>query len=122
MSGGTLLERLKNNYREKLESGLKHIDVPELGDDSGPYRIYFKPMTLEMQGRIYKAMQSNNLDFMGTSLIERALDENGKRMLRPADIVEIRKQTDGNLVQEICARMTEEEGYLENELEEAEKN
>jgi len=126
MAVANLLDRLKRNYREKLEAGMMHIDVDELAEDGVPLRIYFKHMTLEKQGRVYKAMQSNNLDFMGTSLIERALDADGKPMLRPADIVEIRKRTDGNLIQDICARMSEEQSDCEigsrDEVEEAEKN
>jgi len=122
MASSSLLDRLKSNYRKKLEAGMMHIDVDELAEDGVPLRIYFKPMTLEKQGRVYKAMQSNNLDFMGISLIERALDEDGKQMLRPADIVEIRKRTDGNLIQEIVARMTDEQGTGEEEIEDAVKN
>ncbi len=126
MSGVNLLDRLKKNYREKIEAGLMHVDIDELAEDGVPLRIYFKHLTLEKQGRIYKEMSKGNLDFMGTSIIERALDENGRRMLRPADIVEIRKRTDGNLIQEICARMTEEQDGCvdedEDEVEEARKN
>ena len=122
MAGASLLDRLKSNYREKLEAGMQHIDVPELADESGPLRIYFTPMTLEKQGKVYKAMQSNNLDFMATSLIERCLDADGNRMLVPADIVELRKKADGNLIQEICARMTDEQLEGVDAIEEAEKN
>lgn len=105
---------------------MMHIDVDELAEDGVPLRIYFKPMTLEKQGIVYKAMQSNNLDFMATSLIERALDEDGKPMLNKADIFEIRKHADGSLVQELCARITAAQNDVSmadsDEVEEAGKN
>lgn len=120
---GKLIDRLKSDFKDKLSNGLSVIEVDELGDDSGPFKIYFRRMTLEQQGKIYKAMSTGNLDFMALSLIERALDEDGKKMLVPSDIVELKKRSDGELVQKICAMMSEEQERANDpeEIEEAEK-
>ncbi len=118
MAHVNVLERMKSHYRDQLEAGLKSIDVAELGDETGPLKIYFQPMTLEQQGRVYKAMKSDDLDFMAQSLIERARHEDGERMFKNLNKLELRKHVDGNLIQELVARMNEELASTED----AEKN
>lgn len=100
---------MKGQYRAQLEADMEYIEVDELQYDGKPVKVYFRPMNLESQGRIYKAMGAGDLDFMARSLIERARYEDGSRMFTAKDMTELKKHADGNLIQSICQAMTDKQ-------------
>lgn len=97
---------LIEDYEKKRE--LKHLDV-ELSTGKS-LRIFYAPvLNVDQESKIYKHVDLDTGAFDSqiflTSLIVRALNEDGTRMFRETDRKELSVKVDKNILQEIAAKM-----------------
>jgi len=97
----TILENAKAHFRARMSQELQSVEVPEWtnGEDT-PRRIYFKAsMSLRDQGQILQLSQDGKTaEALAQTLILRALDEDGKRIFFNANMTEIMRMVDPEMV------------------------
>jgi len=115
-----ILDAAKTQFRDRLSSGLSQLVVPEWEVKGKPIVIYYKPsMTMKEQGEVLKLANTNKqAESVVMTLIIRALDADGNRMFRKADMTEIMNQTDPDVISQIVVGM----GGDELDLDDAVKN
>mgnify|MGYP004000734107 CR=1 FL=1 len=115
-----VLNAAKTQFRDRLSSGLSQLVVPEWEVNGKPITIYYKPsMTMKEQGEVLKLANTNKqAESVVMTLIIRALDADGNRMFRKADMTEIMNQTDPDVISQIVVGM----GGDELDLDDAVKN
>ena len=82
--------------------GRKQIDVPEWGNGNGPLTIYWTPLTIEEQAKIYDATQKSSLAGLAKAVIIKAEDESGEKLFKPEDYPKLRKAADGKIVARVA--------------------
>ena len=97
----SIKENAKLQFSEKLSGELNSIDVPEWGDT-----IYFKnAINGKKQGQIMSLYDKGKIvESVCMSLIMRALDKDGNAIWRPAELVEMMREYDI----EVISRVVEE--------------
>ena len=97
----SIKENAKLQFSEKLSGELNSIDVPEWGDT-----IYFKnAINGKKQGQIMSLYDKGKIvESVCMSLIMRALDKDGNAIWRPAELIEMMREYDI----EVISRVVEE--------------
>ena len=97
----SIKENAKLQFSEKLSGELNSIDVPEWGDT-----LYFKnAINGKKQGQIMSLYDKGKIvDSVCMSLIMRALDKDGNAIWKPAELVEMMREYDI----EVISRVVEE--------------
>jgi hypothetical protein len=85
----------QKHFKSKLSGGLEKIEVPEWNTT-----VYFRPTaTLKETEAVVKLHQSGQiLESLATVLILRALDEEGKRLFKQADMFDLMNGVDPDVV------------------------
>jgi hypothetical protein len=111
-----ILDAAKTQFRDRLSSGLSQLAVPEWEVKGKPTVIYFKPsMTMKEQGEVFKLANGNKqAESVVMTLIIRALDAEGKRMFRKADMTEMMSQLDPDIISRIVVEMNGDELELDD--------
>lgn len=116
-----VLNRAKEHFSLRLEEE-KYVLVPEWGTEKDgkkiPLKIFYKPMSLKTQDRIFKHVQAGTLKSLAETLIQRALNEDGSKMFKPVHMTELMGLVDPEVIETIVSEMAG--GYPD--IEEAEKN
>lgn len=100
----SIMENIKAHY-SGIRSELRTIDVPEWGDGAESLVIYYRPMNLQEQDMIFKYVQDKSLKSLAQTLIVRALNKDGAKLFRPADMMELMKHADADVIERICIEM-----------------
>jgi len=101
----SVLQNAQAHFKEILAGGLKGpVHVPEWNTD-----IYFKASTtLAQESKIYELQnQGKGVEALVTSLILRALDQDGKPVFLPTDKIEIMRTVDPQVILRVIADMNE---------------
>ncbi len=97
------IERAKEHFNSLQ---VKRIEVPEWGDEKGPFVIYAKPFTLRDQGKLQAATKnSNESEMLAELLVMKALDEKGDSLFTIEDKVSLKTQVDANILARIAAQI-----------------
>lgn len=85
----------QKHFKSKLSGGLEKIEVPEWNTT-----VYFRPTaTLKETEAVVKLHQSGKiLESLATVLILRALDEEGNRVFKQADMFDLMNGVDPDVV------------------------
>jgi hypothetical protein len=97
MKGSEFLEKVKSSYDE-VE--LNQIDIDDVGT------VYYKPMTLVERGLIQK-LAKNGSELPASTIVVKALDENGDRMFNNMQKVDLMRGVEANLLDDIATQMVE---------------
>lgn len=111
-----ILERAKAHFKSRVSGEMDCIDVPEWGA-----KIYFKPMNLVEQNKIYKHIREGSLEALVETLIVRARNEDGSKMFKPMNRIELMKHVDPKVIERICNEMAGDDD-ADMDVEGAEKN
>ncbi len=100
----SVLDKAKNHYQTILSGGLQSIEVPEWETT-----IYFKAVTnFAVEQKIIELhAKGKTVEAMIESLIQRALDADGKRLFNTADKQVFMREVDPNVIIAIVTRMNE---------------
>tara|TARA_R110000803_G_scaffold52240_4_gene107554 strand:- start:9340 stop:9621 length:282 start_codon:yes stop_codon:yes gene_type:complete len=61
------------------------MEVEEWADESGTFKIYAKPLTLQESSKLYRLSKNDDLALLAYALIHKALDESGDKMFTMDD-------------------------------------
>lgn len=111
------IDVLRQDYDAKLQNDLEYIDL-DLA--VGELRVWFRPCTSLFQQRKMLAMDSlkEKPEALVEAMIAKALTEDGEKMFKPAEKVDLMRRVDGQVLVDAVNRMYAEEV----DFEEARKN
>lgn len=72
-----IIENAKQHFQQKE---IKHIEVPEWGDENGPLIIYAEPLNLNDKQRVYQKAKDGELLSLAWVLIWFAMDKDGENL------------------------------------------
>lgn len=103
-----ILENAKNHFRERLGGDLQCLEVPEWGTDGIPAKLFFKPaINFQSQEKIIKlSEEGKKAEAVVQALIERALNEDGTRVFKQANRLELMKSVDPEVVARVVSEMS----------------
>ena len=114
--GNEIIEAARAHFASRLNSNeLDFVEVPEWGTPDSPARIYYKPMNLEQQNKIYQYVAQNSLESIAQTIITRARDEDGRRMFADAHKLYFMKEVDPAVMTRIVTEMAGDEDIDEGE-------
>lgn len=64
---------------------IRSMEVEEWADESGTFKIYAKPLTLQESSKLYRLSKNDDLALLAYALIHKALDENGDKLFTMDD-------------------------------------
>lgn len=117
MNNKDVMDKIKSHYRETISGELKPIEVPEWGATfyykrGTNFQLESKVMELQNAGKTAEALVQ--------VLINRCLDENGKRIFNEHNKVELMKSADPKVLLNIVAQINDDDDPVS--VEDAEKN
>ncbi len=97
------IQRAKDHFNSIQ---VKRIEVPEWGDEKGPFVIYSKPFTLRDQGKLqYATKNSNESEMLAELLLMKCLDEKGDSIFTIEDKITLKTAVDANIIARIAAQI-----------------
>ena len=118
----SILQSATSSWKQKLGGELQSIEVPEWLDESGKSSVvYFKPgINFLQQEKILRLSdEGKKAEAIVESLIQRALDVEGRRLFKSSDRVTLMREVDPEVVGRIVGEMGKSD---EDDLTEMEKN
>ena len=111
-----VLESAKAHFRDKLSGELLSVEVPEWLIDGKPVKIYYKPsLNFAQQEKVLAlADQNKKAEAIVQSLIERSLDENGQKMFKQVNRLELMKQIDPAIISRIVGEMSGDDETMDD--------
>ena len=103
----TVLEKAKSHMRDKIGAGLKGpIAVPEWETE-----VFYKPATtFHQESKVIELQQAGKtVEALVQTLINRALDKDGKHMFRLADKQDLMRGVDPTVILRIISDMNDED-------------
>jgi len=106
----SIKENAKLQFSEKLSGELNSIDVPEWGDT-----LYFKnAINGKKQGQIMSLYDKGKIvDSVCMSLIMRALDKDGNAIWRPAELVEMMREYDIDVISRVVEQIADNQATVD---------
>mgnify|MGYP001226428440 FL=1 len=106
----TLLDAARADFKKKMSAELQWIDVAEWGNGTSE-RLYFRPaMTLKQQGQILGLSEEGKKDeALALQLVFRVLDEDGKPRFVRAEIPEIIRGVDSEVIVRVINAMNDDD-------------
>lgn len=97
-----VMNNIKGHFKEKLSGGLQKIAVPEWKTDiyfkgTYPFAVESKILQLQQQGKTVEALVE--------SLIQKALDPEGKPLFNKFDKVTLMNEADPSVLLRVCAEL-----------------
>lgn len=114
-----ILDTATAHFREKISADMKHISVPEWGNQ----KIYFKnAITLKEQSKLIElASAGKQVEALVESLIVKARNEDGTKMFTMMDKPTLMNEVDPNIIIRVVAEINTST-ELDSDLERIEKN
>lgn len=98
-----LIDRMKAHF---TDIGVRHVEVPEWGEDGKPLAIYFSPMTLaEKQKLMTIGERDGYVARLADALIMKAMDAEGKKLFTIEDKRTLRNQVDPDVLARVVRDM-----------------
>ena len=106
----SIKENAKLQFSEKLSGELNSIDVPEWGDT-----LYFKnAINGKKQGQIMSLYDKGKIvESVCMSLIMRALDKDGNAIWRPAELVEMMREYDIEVISRVVEQIADNQATVD---------
>ena len=97
-----VMNNIKGHFAEKLSGGLQKISVPEWKSDiyfkgTYPFAVESKILQLQQKGQTVEALVE--------SLIQKALDPEGKPLFNKFDKVTLMNEADPSVLLRVCAEL-----------------
>lgn len=100
----SVLENARRHYQEALSGELLSVEVPEWNTT-----IYFRPIaSLSQEEKALKLHAEGKLtEALVETLIVKALDEEGKKLFKPADRIALMKEVDPAVIIRVVTEINE---------------
>jgi len=104
----SVLDRMKAHFSD---IGVRHIEVPEWGEDGQPLVIYFSPLTLEEKQKLQTIGERDGyVARLADALVMKAMDKDGKKLFTIEDKRTLRKQVDPDVIARVVLEMMSSPG------------
>lgn len=115
-----MLEAAKLQFRDRMSGKLQSVEIAEWIVNEKPSMIYYKPsMNFIEQGQVLKLHAENKqAEAVAMTFILRARDENGVKLFKPANMTEVMRSVDPDIISRVVSEM----GGDDPDIEEAIKN
>ena len=113
-NGAQVLVNIEKHWRTQLDKQMGEVVVPEWD-----VTIFFKPMNLSQQNRIFKYANEGSLESLVETLLIRALDADGKRLFSNSNKKFFMEKASPSLIADVVAAMND---TPEATIEDARKN
>lgn len=94
-----IIDQAKNHFKGR---GRKKIEVPEWGNGDGPCVLFYSPLTLEEQAKIYRATEKSSLAGLAKALVIKCENEKGEKVFKPEDYYALIKGADAKVVARVA--------------------
>lgn len=95
----SLIDQVKGHYDSK---GFNSIEVPEWGDEDGPLIVYFSPMTIDQQNKLYKlSKDGNTISALVDMLIMKSESKDGKKLFTREDKHQLLHHADPDVITKV---------------------
>lgn len=107
----SLIDRMKAHF---TDIGVRHIEVPEWGEDGKPLLVYFRPMTLAEKQKLLSIGERDGLVArLADALVMKAMDAEGKKLFTVEDKHALRNQVDPDVLARVVRDMMSSPGVDE---------
>ena len=96
------IDRVSSHYKRAKN---QVIEVPEWGDQTGPFKVFFDPTTPSQRARISDEFENLNAEAYVEVLVMKAQDENGEKLFNADDRHKLLTQADGAIIGRIALQM-----------------
>ena len=104
-----ILANARAHFSDKLNSGLKCIEVPEWGTDGEPAKIYYGAETLEQRDKYFAGIAAQQFESFAMVIITRAKTAEGRRLFHDKDLIHFKKALDPDVVVRVASEMFADE-------------
>lgn len=117
MNNKDVMDKIRSHYRETVSGELKAIEIPEWD-----MTMYYKRGTnFQLESKVMELQNAGKTaEALVQVLINRCLDENGKRIFNEHNKVELMKSADPKVLLNIVAQINDDDDPVS--VEDAEKN
>ena len=115
-----ILEVAKTQFRDRMSGKLQSSNVPEWVVDGKETVIFYKPsMNFKEQGEVLKLHgEGKQAEAVAMTFILRAMDEDGAKLFKRANMTELMRSVDPDIISRVVSEM----GGDDPEFEDAVKN
>lgn len=109
----SVITNARSHYKEQLAGELKSIEVPEWNTT-----IYYKTLSnfVEEQKVIELHNKGNLVEALVETLIQKAMDEQGKKMFKNGDRDVLMREVDPNVIIRVCTEINKNKNLGEESL------
>lgn len=109
----SVITNARSHYKEQLAGELKSIEVPEWNTT-----IYYKTLSnfIEEQKVIELHNKGNLVEALVETLIQKAMDEQGKKMFKNGDRDVLMREVDPNVIIRVCTEINKNKNLGEESL------
>lgn len=91
------LDKLKDDFQEKLKGDLVSVDFPEIGVDCFTRDV----ISGHRKGKILAALQKNQIMFCAEMVVNCCVDKNGAYIFHANDVREMMKEVDSTVIERV---------------------
>jgi len=113
-NGAQVLVNIEKHWRTQLDKQMGEVVVPEWD-----VTIFFKPMNLSQQNRIFKYANEGSLESLVETLLIRALDADGKKLFSNSNKKFFMEKASPSLIADVVSAMND---APDTTIEDARKN
>jgi hypothetical protein len=113
-NGAQVLVNIEKHWRSQLDKQMGEVVVPEWD-----VTIFFKPMNLSQQNRIFKYANEGSLESLVETLLIRALDADGKKLFSNSNKKFFMEKASPSLIADVVSAMND---APDTTIEDARKN
>ena len=113
-NGAQVLVNIEKHWRSQLDKQMGEVVVPEWD-----VPIFFKPMNLSQQNRIFKYANEGSLESLVETLLIRALDADGKKLFSNSNKKFFMEKASPSLIADVVSAMND---APDTTIEDARKN
>ena len=84
-----ILEKAKQHYKDRMDGEMLSFTADKWG-----ITVYWKPLNLKQQNKIYKYIRDGSLESLAETLIIRARNVDGSMMFKPVNKTELMSDLD----------------------------
>ena len=96
------LDKLKDDFQEKLKGDLVSVDFPEIGVDCFTRDV----ISGHRKGKILAALQKNQIMFCAEMVVNCCVDKNGAYIFHANDVREMMKEVDSSVIERVSTEIS----------------
>ena len=96
------LDKLKDDFQEKLKGDLVPVEFPEIGVDCFTREV----ISGHRKGKILGALQKNQILFCAEMIVNCCVDKNGAYIFHANDVRDMMKEVDSSVIERVSTEIS----------------